>query len=564
MSGILPMLIIVPLIGGVILLVADKQAASSKRAAMVVAGVNVILSLLLIGSVYVRDQVAGPVAVAADGAVATIDPLMTFAPKWLSVRFPNDLTLQMALGADGLAAGMVFLTALVSFGVIAFAQSSVTSRFSSYAGWVLLSQAGLLVVFVSMDLVIFYLGFELALLPLLALISGWGDDDRAAVGKRFVLYTLAGSIPMVLALVGLVNLYSADGTQTVLFEQLSLRASKATGESAVQSQAWIFGLLALGLGIKVAILPFHTWMPSTYRASVPTTTALLAAVVLKLGFFGFFRLMLPLVPAAVEAYAPTVLGTLGAIAIIYGAVAALAQTDLRLILAYSSLSHAGFISLGMFSLSNEGLTGAALQMFNHGITTAAMFLLVGVIVARVGTSEVKSIENGLASYFPLLGVLFMFFTFAGAGMPGLNNFVGELLTLSGMMNRNPVLALAGVSGVILGAWYALRLARKVMFGADAPEKKYKKPYQATDLDTPQIATLSVLAILCVLIGCFPQLAVNFVQKDIGRIAAIYNPVQAPTASATPENAPTNVPEGTPNPVSVLEDDSSDATLIANR
>ena len=273
--------------------------------------------------------------------------------------------------------------------------------------------------------------------------------------------------------------------------------------------------------------------------------------------------MLPLVPAAVEAYAPTVLGTLGAIAIVYGAVAALAQTDLRLILAYSSLSHAGFISLGMFSLSNEGLTGAALQMFNHGITTAAMFLLVGAIVARVGTSEVKSIENGLASYFPLLGVLFMFFTFAGAGMPGLNNFVGELLTLSGMMTRNPVLALAGVSGVILGAWYALRLARKVMFGADASEKKYKKPHHAADLDTPQIATLSVLAILCVLIGCFPQIAVNFVQKDIGRIAAIYNPVQT-TASVTPEQAPANVPEGSPNPVSVLEDDSSDAALIANR
>ncbi len=550
MSGILPMLIIVPLIGGVILLVADKQAASSKRAALVLAAVNLLLSVALIGSIFVRDQVAtAPAAVAKDAAVATIDPAMTFAPDWLSVTFSNDLKLQMALGADGLAAGMVFLTALVAFGVIAFAQSSIQCQFSSYAGWVLLSQAGLLVVFVSMDILLFYLGFELALLPLLALISGWGDEDRAAVAKRFVLYTLAGSIPMVLALVGIVNLYSTGG-QTILLEQLSQRASTAVGTDALQSQAWVFWLLVLGLGIKVAILPFHTWMPSTYRASAPTTTALLAAVVLKLGFFGFFRLALPLVPAAVQAYAPTLLGTLGAIAIVYGAIAALAQTDLRLILAYSSLSHAGFISLGMFSLSTEGLTGAALQMFNHGITTAGMFLLVAAIVARVGSTEVKSVENGLASYFPLLGVMFMFFTFAGAGMPGLNNFVGELLTLSGMMGRNPVLALVGVSGVILGAWYALRLARKLMFGAEESDKKHKRPHLSADLDAPQIASLGVLALLCILIGCLPQLAVNFVQKDVARIAAIYQPA---STSETPATA-----------VSSLETDSADVQIVANR
>ncbi|MFO0944291.1 MAG: NADH-quinone oxidoreductase subunit M [Pirellulales bacterium] len=549
MSGILPMLIIVPLIGGVILLVADKQAASSKRAALVLAAVNLLLSVALIGSIFVREQVSGPAVTTSGAAVSTVDPIMSYSPEWLSVQFSNDLKFQMSLGADGLAAGMVFLTALVAFGVIAFAQTSIQCQFSSYAGWVLLSQAGLLVVFVSMDILLFYLGFELALLPLLALISGWGDEDRASVAKRFVLYTLAGSIPMVLALVGIVNLYSSGG-QTILLEQLSQRASLATSAESLQSQAWIFWLLVLGLGIKVAILPFHTWMPSTYRASAPTTTALLAAVVLKLGFFGFFRLALPLVPAAVQAYAPTLLGTLGAIAIVYGAVAALAQTDLRLILAYSSLSHAGFISLGMFSLSTEGLTGAALQMFNHGITTAGMFLLVAAIVARVGSAEVRGLENGLASYFPLLGLLFMFFTFAGAGMPGLNNFVGELLTLSGMMGKNPVLALIGVSGVILGAWYALRLARKVMFGADEADKKHKRPHLSADLDAPQIASLSALAILCIAIGCLPQIAVNFVQKDVAKIAAIYQPATTSEASAAA--------------VSSIETNEANVQIVANR
>lgn len=544
MSGILPMLILVPLIGGAILLVADKQAASAARSALVVAGINVILSLMLLGSIVVREQVSASGEESSSAVGASIDAVMTYAPSWMSVRFPNELTLQMSLGADGLAAGMVLLTALVAFGVIAFAQSSIVERFSAYAGWVLLSQAGLLVVFLSMDLVLFYLGFELALLPLLALISGWGDEDRKAVAKRFVLYTLAGSIPMVLALVGIVSLYGGQAEPTILFEQLALRAAGSVSADAVASQSWIFWLLTLGLGIKVAILPFHTWMPATYRASAPTTTALLAAVVLKLGFFGFFRLMLPLVPSATAAYAPTLLGALGAIAIVYGAVVALAQTDLRLILAYSSLSHAGFISLGMFSLSTEGLTGAALQMFNHGITTAALFLLVGAIVARNGSAEIRSVDSGLASYFPLLAFLFLFFTFAGAGMPGLNNFVGELLTLSGMMSRNPVLAMVGVLGVVLGAWYGLRLARKLMFAADVEDKKVKKPHMARDLAGAQLATLSLMALLCLIIGCFPRSAVGFVQKDMGRIAALYQS----TTPVVPDGAMDLRPDA-PMPVS---------------
>jgi NADH-quinone oxidoreductase subunit M len=416
---------------------------------------------------------------------------------------------------------MVLLTSLVTLAAIMFACSTIHERFASYAGWLLLSQAGLLIVFLSMDLLLFYLGFELALLPLLVLIARWSDGDGRAVGRRFVLFTLAGSIPMVVALIGIVKVYSTNAAPSLLLSELSRRAFQSGVSGSMVDQAWIFWMLFLGLGIKVAILPLHTWLPSTYRTAHPTTTALLAAVVLKLGFFGFFRLALPLVPVATNFYGPMILGLLGALAIVYGAMAALAQSDIRLILAYSSLSHAGFISLGMFSLNEEGMVGAALQMFNHGITTAALFLLAGAVIARVGTGEIKTFERGLAAVYPLLGCLFLFFTFAGAGMPGLNNFVGELLTLSGMMSRRPVLAIVGVLGVVLGAWYGLRLARQLMFGSQVTGSKQVKLRSEQDLHSHETITLAALASLSLALGCYPQAAVNFIKPDLVPLANLY-------------------------------------------
>ncbi len=530
MSGLLPMLILLPLVGGSLLLFFATQAgydSFAKRASWLFSGLTLLLSLLLVGGVIARSGstiATAPETTATSGLAAAI----SFHPSWFAVHRSADSQLQLALGVDGLGASMVLLTTIVVFIALLFAGSTVLDKFASYAGWMLLSEAGLLIVFLSMDLILFYVGFELALLPLLVLISRWGQEDSRSVGKRFVLFTLTGSIPMVLAFIGIIWSYSTSEGPTVLFEELSRRAMIAAPSTRPIDQAWIFGLLVFGLGIKMAILPFHTWLPATYRASHPTTTALLAAVVLKLGLFGFLRIALPLVPVACFEYGPSIIGTLGAIAIVYGAMAALGQTDIRLLLAYSSLSHVGFISLGMFSLNEEGIAGASLQMFNHGITTAAMFLLAGCIVARRGTADIAAAGHGLASIFPRLATFFLFFTFAGAGMPGLNNFVGEIMAMSAMMTRYPTLSVIAATGILLGAWYALRLARDILFGnnekADKSRQSTKK-LTTIDLLPQEWAPIAALAVLCIILGCFPQLALNIIKNDVQKLSNVYSQVE---------------------------------------
>jgi NADH-quinone oxidoreductase subunit M len=376
-------------------------------------------------------------------------------------------------------------------------------------------------VFLSMDLVLFYLGFELVLFPVMVLISGWGSEAARAVARRFVLFTLTGSIPMVIALVAIAVRYSPSSGGTILMEELSRQAMLASANETPAGQAWIFWLLVFGFGIKMALLPLHSWLPSVYCESHPTTTALLAGVVLKMGLFGFLRIALPMVPLACNEYAPLLLGASGAIAIVYGAMAALAQTDLRLLLAYGSLSHVGFISLGLFSLTEEGIGGASLQMFNHGLTTAAMFLLVGCIIQRRGSAQVGSIGHGLAQLYPRLAVFFMLFAFAGIGMPGLNNFVGEVLALSGMMAKHPVLSMIGATGIVLGAWYTLRLARDVIFGTAEAKSVEDSTGGNRDLAPREWLAMSALSLVCIALGVWPQPALSFFERDVQRLADIY-------------------------------------------
>ena len=457
--------------------------------------------------------------------------------------------LQLALGVDSLGLTMMLLTTLVVLVCLLSATLTVTDNYVAYAGWVLLAEAGLLTVFLSMDLLLFYIGFELALLPLLVLIARWGALDAGPAAKRFVLFTLAGSIPMVLALIGIMQKYAGVLGPTVLFEDLSQHAWQMMATETAGDQFWIFALLTLGLGIKMAILPLHTWLPSTYVAAHPTTTALLAAVVLKLGLFGFLRLVLPLVPAACFAYGPLFLGTMGTVAIIYGALAALAQTDLRRLLAYASLSHVGFISIGLFSLTPEGIAGASLQMFNHGITTAAMFLLVGSIMARRGTASIPNGSKGLAKPYPVLAALMVFFTMAGAGLPGLNNFVGELMALMSMMHRHPWISIFATSGVILGAWYSLRLVRDLLFG-EYDRSVNQSPRNRTqhgedshhevlkgDLVVREWLPLLGLGVLCLVIGCMPSMPLGCLKHDVDLLGRLYRDVEMQSLKAVAETTP---------------------------
>ncbi len=522
MNTLLPLLILLPLLGGLLLLIGRRSALSEsagENAAALISLVCLALSVLLVINVAKMPE---PQAEDGPTVASTIVPKLEFAPAWFSVRLPAAMSIaqdgwQLRLGLDGIGAMMILLTTLVTSCVLVIARSTITKNRSDFAAWLLVASGCMLLVFMSMDILLFYIGFELVLVPLFLLIALWGDRDASGAARRFVLYTLAGSIPMVLALLGLSSLYSDEVWRIGFVELSQLAAEQINDPGRMAAQAWIFWLFVLGLGIKTAILPLHTWLPTTYGAAHPTCSAFLAAVVLKLGLFGFLRVVLPLLPNATAFYGPMILAPLGAIAIVYGAMAALAQRDLRLLMAYSSLSHVGFITLGMFALNTEGLAGATLQMFNHGLTTGAMFLVVACLVARRGNYRWDEGSRGIADHFPRLAFFLVFFVVAGAGTPGLNNFVGELLALVAMVSVKPVLTAIGALGIVLGAWYAFRLTQNVLFGRyEAGDSKAE--VTRGDLTFDQKAVFASLAGLSILIGVIPMSTINIFRSDVERLA----------------------------------------------
>jgi NADH-quinone oxidoreductase subunit M len=371
--------------------------------------------------------------------------------------------------------------------------------------------------------------FEAVLIPLILLIQGWGNGAApAAAARRFLLFTLAGSIPMVIGLISLaVSPVGYGHSSTVSLPDLSVIASTAMKSSTAVTphDSWTVWLLLLGFGIKLAVLPLHTWLPMTYAAAHPNTTSLIASVVAKLGLYGIIRIVIPLTPAALSHEAQILIGTLGAIAIVYGALIALSKDDLRHVLAYSSLSHVGFITLGLMSLTKEGLGGAALQMFNHGLITAAMFWILAMLEARRGTISLAKEDRGMAAQYPKLAVLLVFFTLAGAGLPGLNGFVGELLTMSGMMRVCGTLVAIAVLGTVLGAWYGLKIVQRLLFGSNGQTVDlHQYPLGAKDLSQREWMPLVAVGVLCLYIGLFPMRTMKLFQPDTDRLATWVEPV----------------------------------------
>jgi NADH-quinone oxidoreductase subunit M len=528
MTLLIPLLILLPLFVGIGIFLVGRKSESLIGLALGAASVVLALSVLLL------IQVASTsVSSASVNEGATIIPRVSFAPQWLQIHLPvsvggHPVKWQLEFGADGIGALLSLLTGLVTLAVMVMSVYQIKQRLANYLALILITQSMLFGVFLSMDLLSFYLFFEAVLLPLILLIHGWGSKaNSASAAKKFLLFTLVGSVPMVIGMIGLA-LQSAgpDRPSTVSLESLSAIASQAQ-MAAVQSASsdalvlavrdqWIVWLFLLGFGIKLAILPLHTWLPSTYAAAHPNTTALIASVVAKLGVFGIARIVLPLTPLALSTQAQMIFGFLGAIAIVYGALVALSQSDLRRVLAYSSLSHVGFITVGLMAMNSEGINGASIQMFNHGVITCAMFLILAMLEQRRGTISLNDEDVGLASIYPKLGVLLVFFTLAGAGLPGLNGFVGELLALTGMMRVSGMFTAIAALGTILGAWYGLRIVQRVLFGSKGPKQS---PSQSGigDLRPVELGTLAVLAFVCLYIGVRPQTCINFVNKDMERV-----------------------------------------------
>jgi len=396
------------------------------------------------------------------------------------------------LGLDGLSLLLVILTVLITPIAILVSSESITERTATYVGLVLLLETALLGVFLSLDLILYYVFWEGVLIPTYLLIGVWGGTRRVYAAIKYVLYTMVGSLLM---LVGVVGVYVYSSAHT--FDIPALSAASASVSVPIQTALLV--TFALAFGIKSALWPFHSWAPDVYTESATPTTIMLSGVVSKMGVYGFLRIALPIFPMASHNLAP-IGAAFAVVGILYGALLALTQTDAKRLVACSSISHMGFILLGVFALNAQGVQGATLQMLNHGVTTTALFVIVGAIAWRWGTTDLGKIA-GLGRDARVLAAVFLLVTLSSLGLPGLNSFAGEFLILLGAFENSSILGILGTVGVILAAWYMLRLFQGAMHGPE-PEAT-ANPARGFALRNYEMVALVPLLVLIVWIGVAP-------------------------------------------------------------
>ena len=396
------------------------------------------------------------------------------------------------LGVDGISIYLVLLTSLLGPIVVLSAWRSVGEKVREFHFLLLLLQAGMLGAFLSLDLFLFYMFWELMLIPMYLLIGIWGGPRRVYAAIKFVLYTIVGSLLM---LVAILYLYFAHHAQTGMytFDLLRLYGTELTGSQ----QGWLFAAFALAFAIKVPVFPLHTWLPDAHVEAPTAGSVILAGVLLKLGTYGLLRFALPLFPAAAHAAQPLLL-VLAVIGIGYGALVAMVQTDVKKLVAYSSVSHLGYCVLGLFAFNISGFSGSLFQMINHGLSTGALFLLVGMVYDRRHTREIADF-GGLAQVVPWFAAAFILVTLSSIGLPGLNGFVGEFLVLVGAFGANRLAAAVAATGVVLGAVYMLWLVKRFLFGPVVHEENRKMP----DLNAREFALLLPILLFIVYLGVHP-------------------------------------------------------------
>lgn len=364
---------------------------------------------------------------------------------------------QYHLGVDGISLFLVLLTNLLGPLVVLSAFNAVRERVKEFSILLLVLQTGMLGAFLALDLFLFYVFWELMLLPMYLLIGVWGGKRRIYAAIKFVLYTIVGSLLMLVAILWLYFEHHAQ-TGVYTFNLLELYHTTLTPGR----QIWLFAAFGLAFAIKVPMFPLHTWLPDAHVEAPTAGSVILAGVLLKMGTYGFLRFALPLFPDAAVALQPVIL-TLAVIGIIYGALVAMVQSDVKKLVAYSSVSHLGYVMLGLFSFNLFGFSGSLYQMLGHGLSTGALFLLVGIIYERRHTREISEF-GGLAKILPCYTAVFVIVTLSSVGLPGLNGFVGEFLVLLGAFGANRLAAVLAATGVVLGAIYMLWLVRRFLFG----------------------------------------------------------------------------------------------------
>jgi len=549
MAFLLVLTVLIPAIGAVILACRPNRPVEETRTvALGFAVATLALTLILL--LGFQTNVEGPQFAYGGGREL-------YGSTWM-----GPIGARFALGLDGISVGLFGLTALLGVTAVCCSWDAIRDQAALNYALLLALLSGLLGLFASLDVILFYVFFEFTLIPLFFLIGIFGGVDRRRASLTFFLYTLAGSLLTLLGVVALVAIhyaYSPGHVLTFSIPELTTglanlpwaewQAPHAWGDANLWSnpQVLIFSLLFAGFAAKLALFPFHTWQPLAYSEAPTGGTILLAGAALKVGCYGLLRFNLGMTPIGAEALAP-LMATLATIAIIYGALAALAQHDLKRLIAYSSISHMGFVVLGLFSLNATGIEGATIQMVNHGLTTGALFACVGLLADRYRTRDIGEI-GGLWDRYPIWSFLIMIAALGSAALPGLNGFIGEFPILLGMYRARPTTAVFATLGMILGAYYLLWMLQRVVFGPLREPTVYADP-AATDSSPAaypttqasfgpvELAGIVPLVVMIVVIGVVPA---PFVDRIKPPIAPIVRNLQAkPPAIATlqPPTRPT--------------------------
>lgn len=460
---------------------------------------------------------------------------------------------QLYLGTDGLNVWLVALCSVMLLPAILVSWSGVTEKAGGYYAWLFVLQAGAVGAFLSFDVILFYAFFELTLVPAFFLIGRWGGGSgRRDAARKFFLYTLAGSLLTLVGVIGVVltnpitvvTPTESITTYTFALPELMAGVQKNLARPALDAlngkpealaakhavQLWLFLALMAGFAVKTPIVPFHTWLPAAYNEAPVGVTVLLSAVLAKLGTFGILRFVVPLTPDAAVAYGLPAVGVLAAFGIVYGALCAYGQRDIKLLVAYSSVSHLGFLVLGLFALNAEGLSGAVLHMVNHGVSTGALFAALAFLVDRYRTTSMAP-YGGLTGRFPKFAFVMFVLCLASVGLPGLNNFCSEMLMLSGLFNLSTPgvagygFAAVAAAGIFLSAWYTLTMLRRVFFEPHRePPATGVEP--AGDLNRREVIALGGMCALCLALGLFPQFLLDPMRADVRVLTSIADSARA--------------------------------------
>ena len=491
-TSLLSWLVLTPGVVALVLLAMPREAVRIHRWASLAAS---LLTLALAALAWSRFDAAGPGFQLREAA------------EWLPA-----VGISYRLGMDGIALVLVLLTALLQPLVFVASWVSIKERVKGYVVAMLLLETGMLGAFLATDLFLFYVFWELMLLPMYFIIGVWGGERRVYAAVKFVLFTLAGSLLMLVGILYLSFLHHAQfGRWSFAYEDMQRLAIPMGSGFWGSPQLLLFAAFALAFAIKVPVWPLHTWLPDAHVEAPTGGSIILAGVLLKLGAFGFLRFNRPLFPEAWREATPLFIA-LAVIAIIYGALVSWAQTDIKKLVAYSSVSHMGFIMLGMFAGTVTSTQGALIQMVNHGLSTGALFMLVGVVYDRRHSRLIED-YGGLAAVMPVYTGAFLLATLASIGLPGLNGFVGEFLILVGSFGEHRLATVLAATGIVIGAVYMLSMVQRVFWNPLAHEENRTLP----DMSPRELVAFTPLAVLMVWIGVYPATFLSLSEAAVRRL-----------------------------------------------